>query len=243
MKSWLGEASRLARAIDLSGSITVDQNGSSQSASFEMKSKRLTASGDRRVDSLSVVVSGPFGIKVARFLASPERYAFYDILHGETVSGETDQESLSHLTQLRGVSLPMMTDLIFGLVPDGDDILPEDSVVMFEHSAIQNLVIYRMHDQATDVLDLAGAPISSGGPTSPGSYALRRFRRWNGIVADPLTTTRPADVTVSMNGHTVENGLMIPRHIEANAGKNSLELEYTDVQVNPASLTVKIKMP
>lgn len=243
MKSWFADASRAAKAINLSGSISVDQNGSSQSASFEMKAKRLSALSDRRVDSLSVVVSGPFGIKVARFLASPERYAFYDVLHGETVSGATDQESLAQLTQLRGVSLPMMTDLIFGLVPGGDDILPEDSILMFEHSAIQNLIIYRMHDQVTDVLDISGAPVSSAASTSPASFALRRFRRWNGIIPDPINTTRPADVTVSMNGHTLENGLMVPRHIEANAGKNSLELEYTDVQVNPSTLTVKIKMP
>jgi hypothetical protein len=243
LRQWLIDQSNAARSINLGGNISVDQNGSSQSASFELKSKRLNVAADRRVDSLSVIVSGPFGITVARFLAAPEKYAFYDILHGETMSGKTDNESLEQLTQLRGVSLPMMSDLVFGLLPGASDILPEDSIVLYQRSTIQTMIIYRMHDQVTDMAELAGSMPEAGAPIAPAALALRRFRRWNGFVNDPINTQRPADVSIQFSDHTMENGLLIPRRIEANAGKNSLELEYTDVQVNPAALTVKIKMP
>jgi hypothetical protein len=242
VRQWLVGQSKAARSINVSGNISVDQDGSSQSASFDLKAKRLNETGDRRVDSLSVVVSGPFGIKVARFLASPEKYSFFDILHGETVSGETDQESLSHLTQLRGLSLPMVTDLVFGLVPAGDDLLPEDSVLLFERSSIQTLVVYRAHDQVTDAIELAGS-LPQTGNVAPAALSVRRFRRWNGYVTDPLNTQRVPDVTINMSDHTLENGVLVPHHIEANAGKNTLQLEYTDVLVNPSSLTVRIKMP
>ena len=55
---------------------------------FSMKSKRIDR--ERRIDSLSIEVKGPFGIKVARFLCSPEGYQLHDILHGETIHGATD---------------------------------------------------------------------------------------------------------------------------------------------------------
>lgn len=243
VRSWVTGQSQAARSINISGNISVDRDGSSQSASFEMKSKRLNSSGDRRVDSLSVIVSGPFGIKVARFLASPQEYSFYDILHGETISGKTDPESLTQLTQLKGLSLAMMSDLIYGLIPAGDDILPEDSVILYQRSTIQTLVIYRTHEGVTDVAELNGALPEPGAVIAPVALALRRFRRWNGFVADPMNTSRPADVTIALSDHTLENGVLIPHHIEANAGKNSLQMEYTDVLVNPAALTVRIKMP
>jgi len=243
VRNWLSSQSHAARSINVAGSISVDQDGSSQSASFEMKVKRLNESGDRRIDSLSVIVSGPFGIKVARFLASPQRYAFYDILHGETVSGETDQESLTKLTQLKGVSLAMMTDLVFGLLPSGDDIMPEDSTVLYERSTIQTLVIYRAHDNVTDVAELQGAMPEPGAVFAPTALTLRRFRRWNGTIHDPMNTTQPADLTISLSDHTLENGVLVPHHLEAKAGKNALSMDYTDVQVNPPSMTVRIKMP
>src|ERR1700733_958214 len=110
IRSWLASRSLLARNISVEGDISVDQNGSENSGSFSMKSKRLAnpeksgADGETsRIDSLSVEVFGPFGIKVARFLASPVKYQFYDILHGEPLTGPTDAHSLESLTQLRGV--------------------------------------------------------------------------------------------------------------------------------------------
>src|SRR5579872_6376249 len=78
IRSWLDQESGAARSLSATGDITVDQNGESNSASFVMKSKRRDPSGDR-IDSLSIEVMGPFGIKVARFLASPQEYKFYDI--------------------------------------------------------------------------------------------------------------------------------------------------------------------
>src|ERR1051325_1334045 len=91
-------ASAQAHSLYVEGDIAFEHDGESNNATFVMRSKRRSDAG--RVDSLSIEVKGPFGVKVARFLASPEGYQMYDILHGETLRGRTDAHTLETITQM-----------------------------------------------------------------------------------------------------------------------------------------------
>ncbi|MFI5201865.1 MAG: DUF4292 domain-containing protein [Candidatus Kapaibacterium sp.] len=235
IRSWLDRESHATQSLSTTGNITVEQNGESNSASFVMKSKRLDPNGNR-MDSLSIEVVGPFGIKVARFLASPQEYKFYDILHGQTLSGPTDTHSLEDLTHLNGISLEDMSDIIYGLVRIDTD--ANDSVEFYSDNAHHYALIVRVPGVSTAALDFEGAPPSD---SSAGNLTLIRYERWNGV-PESITTTSP-DITVHFAEPTLVNGVSIPQHIEAEAGGNKLTLEYDHIEVNPPSLTVHIKMP
>ena len=242
--SYLTTSALRAKAIRVKGDIALDQGSSSNSASFSLKNKRLaehsTMTGDHavveRIDSLSMEVMGPLGIKVARFLASPVRYQFYDILQGETLSGATDARSLEGLTHLSGVSLGMMSDLVYGLVPDGSRIGPQDSVQVLSAGARHTMVLYRAGRNTTEVIDLDG-DLSAGLPTR------MRYRRWQGIIQDAARTRVRSAVYIDFTKYQMIAGVAVPQHIEAAAGENKLTLDYQEIDVNPSELTVKIKMP
>jgi hypothetical protein len=237
IRSWLVARSLLMRSMSVTGDITLDNNGESNSASFSLKSKRIDPDGNR-IDSLSVEVIGPFGIKVARFLASPVQYEFYDVLHDQTLSGATDTKSLEDLTQLQGVTLEMMSDLIYGLA--GNDLSPNDSLRLYANVEPHFVLISQNVDHnATSMLDLEGMLPND---SSAGNLTLVRYRRWNGILNPMEDRTRPS-VSVRFSEPIMVNGVSIPQHIEAKAGANTLTLAYDHIEVNPPALTVKIKMP
>jgi hypothetical protein len=247
LRSWLAARSILARNLSVDGDISVDQNGSSNSASFSMKSKRLadppsSIAGDSppRIDSLSVEVFGPFGIKVARFLASPVKYQFYDILHGEPLTGPTDTHSLEALTQLRGVSLSAMNDIIYGIA--GSDLNSSDSLLLFSNGSTHMLVVRDMNADITEQLDLEGELPSD---SSAGNLSLVEYLRWNRLlpVNFPMLSSQSPDVMVRFQSPIVVNGVSIPQHIMAAAGNNKLTLDYNHIEVNSPSMVVKIKMP
>ena len=234
IRAWLASTSRLARSMNVSGDITVDENGESNSASFGMKSKRIDPNC-ARIDSLSVEVMGPFGIKVARFLASPEKYEFYDILHGQTLAGATDTHSLEDLTHLNGISLQDMSDIIYGLV--WVDSNAEDSMEFYSDNAHHFALLIREPGVATSALDFEGTVPND---TVPGKLSLVRYRRWQGT---PPTLDVPPAIVIQFSEPALIDGMSIPQHIEAMAGGNRLTLEYNHIELNPASLVVRIKMP
>ena len=235
--SLLAAQSQMAQSMDASGDMTLDNNGETNSASFAMKSKRLDARGNR-IDSLSIEVMGPFGIKVAKFLASPDRYEFYDILHDQTMSGATDAKSLEDLTQLKGVSLGMMSDLIYGLATG--DVQPNDSEQFYSNGESHHaLIVQNANKNTTSMLDFEGTVPND---STTGNLTLVRYRRWNGVL-DPMENKLPPAVAVHFSEPIAVNGVSIPQHIEATAGQNKLTLSYDHIDVNPTALTVKIKMP
>jgi hypothetical protein len=227
----------VAQSLSTTGDVTLEQAGESNSASFAMKSKRIDINGNR-IDSLSIEVMGPFGIKVAKFLASPKQYAFYDLLHGQTMTGATDAKSLEDLTHLHGVSLQAMSDLVYGL--PGSDLRAEDSMRFYSIGESRYvLLVQNFNVNATSVLDLEGAMPND---SSAGSLMLVRYRRWNGIL-NPMESKTPPAVSIHFSEPMMVNGFSIPQHIEATAGENKLTLAYDHIELNPPSLTVKIKMP
>ena len=170
IRSMVSRQSCAAQSLSASGNITVEQNGESNSASFSMKSKRLAIpNGDafgsdhsvlwaKRIDSLSVEITGPFGIKVARFLASPQKYEFYDILNDQTLSGPTDRQSLEDLTHLNGISLEDMSDLIYGLA--SLDTAYRDSIQLFSDTAHHTSLVVREPGIATTAYDFSGSAMA-----------------------------------------------------------------------------------
>lgn len=234
IRSWMDQQSMEAQRLTATGDISVEENGESNSASFSMKSKRLDGSGNR-IDSLSIEITGPFGIKVARFLASPVKYEFYDILHDQTLAGATDQESLEDLTHLSGISLQDMSDLIYGWARI--DSTYGDSIEFYSDNASHSALVVREPGVATASYDFSGTlPVNS----SRGNLSLVRYRRWEGT---PEHLNASPALTVQFMEPAIINGMSLPLHIEATAGNNKLTLEYKHIELNPASLVVKIKMP
>ena len=206
IRAMLAAESLMARSMNASGDITLENNDGSNSASFAMKSKRLDANGNR-IDSLSIEVMGPFGIEVAKFLASPKQYKFYDILHDQTLSGATDAKSLEDLTQLKGVSLPMMSDLIYGLA--SGDLSADDSEQLYSIGESHYIITAQSSTaHTTSMLDLEGTLPSD---SSAGTLTLVHYRRWNGVL-DPMENKLPPAVSVRFSEPIAVNGVSIPAY-------------------------------
>jgi hypothetical protein len=246
---WLDQASLAARSLRSEGSITASNSETSQSGNFTLKSKRLSVLAERpshteRVDSLSVEVTGPFGITVARFMASPESYAFSDILHGDTRRGPTDDKSLKELTQLEGISLETMSDVLYGLAPGADTIGPTDSLTLYTRGETRHiLLIRRLRQNYSEAITIEGGVQMDSLFAPQIQSSVVQYDLWNGIIAELGSTTRKPEVNIKYRSHTIKNGFFIPMEIEARTKDNTLLMQYEEATVNPNDLVVKIKMP
>lgn len=243
---WLETWSRQAQTLQADGSMTVSNEETQQSGKFTLKTKRIAATSStetNRVDSVSLEVRGPFGIVGVRFLASPTYYALYNALMGETMEGPTNARSLEGLTQLRGITLQSMNDVIFGLSPSPDDIDPQDSILLFSRSASSHiLVIYRFEDNFTEALTLDGV-ITEDAPIALNQMRLLRYERWSGQRMNYSNANPPTEATIKYSSHTSHGSIPFANTIEVITGKNKLLLEYDEVTINPQSLRVFINIP
>jgi hypothetical protein len=169
-------------------------------------------------------VIGPFGIKVARFLASPEGYQMYDILHGETLRGRTDSHTLETITQMKGLSLSMMSDLAYGLAPSPSSASNADSTDLSIAGNRERLTVWHNATGVRETLDFTN---------DSGLLRLTQYARATGA----------EQVVIRFSKHEAMQGLQVPQHVEVSAGTNKLVLDYTKVDLNPRGLIVKIKMP
>lgn len=228
--------------------MTVSNEETSQSGSFTLKLNRLAnsqsdASVTTRIDSISLEVRGPFGITAVKFLASPSMYFLYNALLGDTYEGRTNADALAGLTQLQGITLESMDDVIFGLAPDADGIDPQDSVVLFSRSDSQHiLLIYRFKDNFTEAITLNGIFDVARAP-APAQLAIARYERFPGRLTTYGANMPKPQAVIRFGDHTISNGIQYPRTIDVSTGSNRLVLEYEEVAINPASLTVKINVP
>jgi len=245
---WMERSSVAARALYAEGSMTVANDVTSQNASFTLASKRLSAESSlhnsNREDSLSILISGPFGISVARLLASPQQYYFYNNLTGESFHGATDAHSLESLTQMKNVSLDLMSDALYGLAPGLEDLNPQDSLVLLSSGETQHtLVVLRELMNETDALDLSGSIPEGAEPIPSTGLALTRVRRYRGLIdASRLAAIQP-DIRLNYSNHTLNNGVQLPQTIEVHTGHDELSLEYKTIDANRDDRVVKIKMP
>jgi hypothetical protein len=225
-------ASAEAHSLYVEGDIAFEHDGESNNASFVMRSKRRSDAG--RIDSLSIEVKGPFGVKLARFLASPEGYQMYDILHGETMHGRTDAHTLETITQMKGLSLSMMSDLAYGLAPN-TSASNDNEIQMVKVNGNPLLEVWHPSSNVTEKYQLIAS-------TSGNLYKLSDYFRFSGKPED-ANDASAAEIRIHFSQHQVIQGFPIPKHIEVSAGTNKLVLDYTKIDLNPEPLTVKIKMP
>jgi hypothetical protein len=247
---WLDQVSLRSSGIAATGSLTVADDVTSQDANFSLKSKRIEqpsndhATITNRVDSLSIEVTGPFGISVARFVASPEHYVLYNALQSETMEGPTDPTSLEGLTQRKGVTLGMLNDAVFGLAPGGDDVNPQDSVVLITINDDEHVLLIRsgMHG-TTSAISLKGEISPDNAPIGQLQLAITKFERWNTIL-ESYDGNRPKPaVSIRYGDPQMHDGVAIPASIEARAGQHILRLEYESISVNKRDMMVRIKLP
>ena len=78
------------QSVELEAGLSVTIQGETNSAECSMKI------GGR--DSLSMEISGPFGISVARLFADKQYFLFHDMLQGRAIEGIPSQEQLSEVT-------------------------------------------------------------------------------------------------------------------------------------------------
>ena len=245
---WIDQASLNAQSLYAEGSLTASNEVTSQDAHFTLRAKRLGPNSNKklavRTDSLSVEVTGPFGISVARFLASPDQYYFYNALNGDAYHGATDAHSLEQLVQMRGVTLGMMQDALFGLAPGADLIDPQDSVMLLSVSADDHILFFQHNlGSTTTAIYLRGALPDGSEPITSAQLTIVRFARWNRILQSEEISHQKPDVAIRYDDPTLHDGIFLPRTIETSSGNNQLTIEYSTVRANQTDLTVKIKIP
>lgn len=244
---WLELWSRSAQSIEAEGGMTISNAETQQSGEFTLKTKRLKlvdASSTSRIDSVSLEARGPFGITAVRFLASPQYYALYNILQGETQEGQTNDRALEGLTQLKGISLQTMNDVTFGLPPSPEGYDPQDSIVLLTRGASQHIMlVYRFRDNYTEALTLDGAIPDGSAPILINQLKLSRYERWSGKRMTYTATNPKTQVTIAYSNLVLKNNVPFADKIEVMTGANTLLLEYEEVQYNPQNLKVYINIP
>ncbi len=244
---WLQLWSRSAQSIEAEGSMTISNAETQQSGDFTIKTKRLKlvdATTTARIDSVSLEARGPFGITAVRFLASPEYYALYNILQGETLEGQTNDRALEGLTQLKGISLQTMNDVVFGLPPSPEGFDPQDSVILLTRGSTQHiLLVYRFRDNYTEALTLDGAIPDGSAPIMINQLRLIRYERWSGRRMTYTATNPKTQATIAYSNIVLKNNIPFADKIEVMTGANKLLLEYEEVQYNPQNLKVYINIP
>jgi hypothetical protein len=244
---WLELWSRSAQSIEAEGSMTISNAETQQSGDFTIKTKRLKlvdATTTARIDSVSLEARGPFGITAVRFLASPEYYALYNMLMGETLEGQTNDAALEGLTQLKGISLQTMNDVVFGLPPSPEGFDPQDSILLLSRGPSQHiLLVYRFRDNYTEALTLDGAIPDGSAPILINQLRLTRYERWSGQRMTYTATNPKTQATIAYSNIGLKSNVPFADKIEVMTGANKLLLEYEEVQYNPQNLKVYINIP
>jgi outer membrane biogenesis lipoprotein LolB len=239
----LNDESAVACRMTAEGSITLSDAGSSQSGHFELKSKRLQEiNNPSRVDSLSMIVTGPFGITGAKFVGSPNEYQFYNALEGENYKGKPDPKTLQEITGMKGLTLQSLSDVIYGLAPNGSSLAIGDTAILRSYSEYRHVIyIQRTGLNFTEAITLNGKlPATDSGKAK---LVIIQYERWNKIIPFESTTLPKPDITISYEGLFDKKDFSLPNFIKASSGSTTLEIEYTSADQNPKNLTVKIKMP
>ncbi|MDP4219418.1 MAG: DUF4292 domain-containing protein [Bacteroidota bacterium] len=239
----LNDASSAACSMSAEGSITLGDGNGSQSGHFELKSKRLRSLSDPfRVDSLSMIVTGPFGITGAKFLGAPEEYQFYNAIEGEKYRGKPDPKTLQDMTGMKGLTLESLSDVIYGMAPNEAQLAPGDSAILRSVSEFRHILyIQRVSSGTTEAITLNGRLPSN--ETDRAKLIIIQYERWNSIIPFESTTLPKPDITISYEGLFDRKDFALPSFIKATSGRTTLEIEYTSADQNPRDLTVKIKMP
>jgi hypothetical protein len=244
---WLEVWSRSAQSIKAEGSMTISNAETQQSGEFTLKTKRLKlidATTSARIDSVSLEARGPFGITAVRFLASPQYYALYNMLMGETLEGPTNDQALEGLTQLRGISLETMNDVTFGLPPSPEGIDPQDSILLLSRGTAQHIMlVYRFHDNYTEALTFDGAIPDGSAPILLDQLHLTRYERWNGKRMTYTAANPKTQATIVYSNIGTKKNVPFADKIEVITGPNKLLLEYETVDYNPQDLKVYINVP
>ena len=232
----------MACSLSAEGSITLGDGNGSQSGHFELKSKRLSGVNElRRVDSLSMVVSGPFGITGAKFLGAPEEYQFYNVIEGEKYRGKPDPKTLQSITGMKGLTLESLSDVIYGLAPNGQLAIGDTAILRSVSEFRHILYIQRAESKTTEAITLNGRLPAN--ITDKAKLSVIQYERWNRIILFESTTLPKPDITISYEGLFDKKGFALPNFIKATSGSTTLEIEYTGANQNPPDMTVKIKMP
>jgi hypothetical protein len=236
----LSDASGRSCSLIAEGSITLKDGGSSQSGHFALKSKRLASSNEpMRVDSLSMIVTGPFGITGVKFLGAPEEYQFYNAIQGEKYRGKPDPKTLQDLTGMKGLTLESLSDVIYGLAPSVSQTAPGDSVYLKSVSAYRHILYIRRNSGITEAITLNG--LLPKNENEKAKLTITEYERWNHAIAGD-NPGKP-DVAITYHGIYENKDFALPNYITAKSGSTELEIEYTSAEQNPKELTVKIKMP
>ena len=225
------------------GSITLNDGSSSQSGHFALKSKRLKGFTEpTRVDSLSLIVTGPFGITGVKFLGAPEEYQFYNAIQGDKYRGRPDPKTLQGLTGMQGLTLESLSDVLYGMSPSSSQLGIGDTAIIRSLSEDRHvLYIQRGALHITEAISLKGKLPS--GVRDNATLIITQYDRWNSIISFESSTVPKSDISVSYSGVYGKRDFSLPNFITARSGNTSLEIEYTDADQNPKDLTVRIKMP
>jgi hypothetical protein len=238
----INDESAAACSLTAEGSITLKDGGSSQSGHFELKSKRLQGlTMPQRVDSLSMVVTGPFGITGAKFLGAPEEYQFYNAIEGEKYRGRPDPKTLQSMTGMKGLTLESLSDVIYGIAPSATQLAPGDAVTLNSLSEYRHIIFIQRGSGISEAITVNGKLPTANTPKA--KLTIVQYDRWNRMLSFENSRNTKADISVFYQGVFENKDFSLPSIITARSGSTELEIEYMSADQNPKELTVKIKMP
>ncbi len=212
------------------GTITLRDGNSSQSGKFELRSKRPTAGGD----SLSMVISGPFGITAAKFLGSDKEFHFYNMIENDHYHGKPDAATLEKFTRMKGLSLGLLNDLVYGVSP----IQLRAEQLTEAHTEPLGNGKYRFA-----MMNALGYLEAITYRMTANKLKILAYDRWNRQVPILALSDTKSDLSVKFSGSIEDEPFLVPNLIIATSGTQTLEIEYSQVKENPSNLTVKIKIP
>ncbi|HYM20035.1 MAG TPA: hypothetical protein VEW28_03415 [Candidatus Kapabacteria bacterium] len=227
----LSALSGLCNSLYAEGTITFHDANASQSGQFTLRSKRPTAGGD----SLSMIINGPFGITAAKFLGSTSEYNFYNAIEGEHYHGKPDEKELEKLTGMKGLSLGVLNDVVYGIPPirlSGNDY---ENITRHVLGADRSkLIICRPENECTEAVTYK---------LTGGSVHILSYERWNRVIDSASFAATAPDLNIQFSGMIDDAKFLLPNFITAVSGSQTLEIEYSQAKENTQRLTVKIKMP
>ena len=202
------------QSLEVEAEISITINGETTAADCILKM------GGR--DSLSMEISGPFGISVARLFAEKDYFLFHDMLQGRAIEGIPTQQQLSEIT-----FMPLSFDdyaSLFRAEPPGDPL----SFTLVDSYSDSTRFLYKRLSSAQTV-----------------EFIL--CSKENGTIKEYQRKNAEGTVELSMiyDKYSEINGVFMPGIVTLSAPSRELQLTITsdNISVNPLLSPLRFQLP
>jgi hypothetical protein len=202
------------QSVHLEAGLSVTIQGETNSADCILKM------GGR--DSLSMEISGPFGISVARLFANSGYFLFHDMLQGRAIEGIPNQEQLSEVT-----FMPLSFDDYTSLLraePPGDPL----SFALVESFSDSTKLLYKRSISAKTIEYILCVKESG---------IIKEYQRKN--------TDGSIELAMIYDGYSLIDGISMPSIVTLSAPSRGLQMTVSaeKIMLNEKLPALQFKLP